>query len=194
MHGQYEIARMIAYFSDSDMSMEDKHKRILQKLKHYESEQYMPKMTATMDKARELIMEHEEFKNTTKSVFSRRIVNSDHELKLYVVYSYGIHHPMWVYDEETEQWFGNDSSPSTTTSKHATQTKPDVDEITMLPTDALDNILDAGSYAEYCAHRCGVLNFNMERTRIHNSIIRAANAMRMDMDDMIVSELEQRTK
>jgi len=44
--------------------------------------------------------------------------------ELYVVCSYGVHYPMWIYDFLTGQWFGNYDKYSRTTSKHRTQTQP----------------------------------------------------------------------
>lgn len=44
----------------------------------------------------------------------------------YVVYSFGIHWPMWVYDYVTREWYGMLSKASPTTSKQQTQSHPDV--------------------------------------------------------------------
>lgn len=44
----------------------------------------------------------------------------------YVVYSYGAHWPMWVYDYVTREWYGMLSKASPTTSKQQTQSHPDV--------------------------------------------------------------------
>ena len=45
--------------------------------------------------------------------------------KVYVVFSYGQHHPMFVYSTLLGTWFENgDDSPSATTSKHHTQLRP----------------------------------------------------------------------
>lgn len=40
----------------------------------------------------------------------------------YVVYSYGIHYPLYVY--KNGSWFENETKYSTTTSKHKTQLRP----------------------------------------------------------------------
>jgi hypothetical protein len=44
--------------------------------------------------------------------------------KFYVVYSYGHHFPIYIYDEATEQWFANKDKFSQSTSKHQSQARP----------------------------------------------------------------------
>jgi hypothetical protein len=53
-----------------------------------------------------------------------RVVDQAIHHEVYVVYSYGQHYPMWVYDGEIDQWYGNHDRYSRTTSKHRTQTQP----------------------------------------------------------------------
>lgn len=43
---------------------------------------------------------------------------------LYVVYSYGTHWPLYIYDSLSDKWFENEDRYSTTTSKHRTLTRP----------------------------------------------------------------------
>lgn len=49
----------------------------------------------------------------------------DHTVAVYTVYSYGYHWPLWVYVRSQDQWYGNDSRYSVTTSKHKSQSCPD---------------------------------------------------------------------
>lgn len=44
--------------------------------------------------------------------------------RVYVIYSYGHHFPMYVYDEESRQWLGNKSKYSRTTSTHQSKYRP----------------------------------------------------------------------
>lgn len=46
----------------------------------------------------------------------------------YVVYSYGVHWPMWVYDYGTREWYGMKDKFSRTTSKQQGQSHPDVSD------------------------------------------------------------------
>jgi len=47
--------------------------------------------------------------------------------KLYVVYSYGMHWPMFLYDSQCREWFENEGKYSVTTSKHHTFAHPHCD-------------------------------------------------------------------
>lgn len=95
------------------------------------------------------IERREMFQTNSGSVFPCRAGQ-----KLYIVYSYGHHFPMWVYDAEIDQWFGNADKYSRTTSTHQSQTRPNVD-MTMCTTHTLRQIIMWGGYAGYCAERVG---------------------------------------
>lgn len=43
---------------------------------------------------------------------------------VYVVYSYGPHWPLFIYDAKHDVWFENEDRYSATTSKHRSQTHP----------------------------------------------------------------------
>ena len=61
----------------------------------------------------------------------------------YVVYSYGKHFPMYVYDGISRRWFGNYDKYSQTTSKHMSQCRPTGDVI-YKTTAFLNNIIYDG--------------------------------------------------
>lgn len=42
----------------------------------------------------------------------------------YTVYSYGLHYPMYVYDYEACQWYGNADKSTPTTQRHKSRFKP----------------------------------------------------------------------
>lgn len=42
----------------------------------------------------------------------------------YIVYSYGPHWPLYIYDSTTDQWYANFSHYGRTTTKHFTQSRP----------------------------------------------------------------------
>lgn len=73
--------------------------------------------------ARPYVERREPFKGSNLWSESRMTFDQD-PTRVYVVYSYGQHFPMWVYDESTYQWFGNYDKYSRTTSKHKGQTHP----------------------------------------------------------------------
>jgi hypothetical protein len=62
------------------------------------------------------VYDRKPFKDTNK--FAR------YEGELYVVYSFGQHWPMFIYDPAAGQWFENEDRFSRTTSKHHTQCYP----------------------------------------------------------------------
>lgn len=59
----------------------------------------------------------------------------------YVVYSYGPHWPLYIYDSTTDQWYANFSHYGRTTiSKHFTQSRPGVSMEDMIPLHVDDMI------------------------------------------------------
>lgn len=68
----------------------------------------------------------EEFVNNNRSVFAQWL---DEPVR-YVVYSYGTHFPMYVW--ENGVWYGNGDKYSVTTSRHQSQCRPVSSNITWL--------------------------------------------------------------
>lgn len=66
------------------------------------------------------------FRNSKESVFSRLYAGSELASvpTRYVVYSYGEHFPMYVFDHQMQSWYGNEDKYSRTTSKHQSQACP----------------------------------------------------------------------
>jgi len=48
----------------------------------------------------------------------------DWQGKLFVVWSYGSHWPLFIYHPDTDKWFENSTKSSVTTSRHRTQARP----------------------------------------------------------------------
>lgn len=61
--------------------------------------------------------------------------------KFYVVYSYGEHFPMYIYDFEKDLWYANKSSYSVTTSKHQSQACPTTNRMVYLNINQIEDIL-----------------------------------------------------
>ena len=74
-----------------------------------------------------------------------------HKANLYVVYSYGRHFPMYVYDYSTREWYENSDKYSSTTSKHQSQCRPREFDIRYeFSTAELKELIDCGGlYAVY---------------------------------------------
>lgn len=88
----------------------------------------------------------EPFQTNNKTLFARKRDG------LYVVYSYGEHFPLYVYDFVSGVWFGNGDRYSVTTTRHKTHARPQ-GEITWCSTDYLRGMIVAGSYASAVADR-----------------------------------------
>lgn len=72
---------------------------------------------------------------------------------VYVVFSYGEHYPMWVYDPQTERWYGNNTKTSQSTSRQALQTRPTFgQDITWLDTKDMLSISTYG-YMQHIAKK-----------------------------------------
>jgi len=97
------------------------------------------------------------FTNNTETVFTTEASNAWEGQDLYVVYSCEEHFPMYVYDHQSELWFGNSDKYSPTTSRFQTIACPEVDQINMITTDLLNQIINCGGFIHYYSDRCGVL-------------------------------------
>jgi hypothetical protein len=65
------------------------------------------------------------------------------EKRVYVIYSYGEHFPMYVYDDESGRWLGNKDKYSRTTSTHQSKYRPS-EVAEWFDTTALKNIVRYG--------------------------------------------------
>ena len=68
---------------------------------------------------------------------------------LYVVYSYGHHFPMYVYDYSTREWYENSEKYSPTTSKHQSQCRPRFEITREFNTEDLIDLINRGGLAEW---------------------------------------------
>ena len=64
----------------------------------------------------------------------------------YMVFSYGQHWPLFVYEQVTNTWYGNQNKYSPTTSRHYSQAHPLV-EMVMLSVDDMKAVVRGGSVA-----------------------------------------------
>ena len=130
--------------------------------------------TVTLDEVKEHTTYRIPFKNRNETLFANEVPNSNEGQDLYVVYSYGEHFPIYVYDYQLEMWFGNYDKYSSTTSKHQTMARPEVDEIQMLSTEELNQVIYCGGYRNYCSDRCGVILY-ARRKKIVSEILNYNN-------------------
>jgi len=77
---------------------------------------------ATLRTAKGLVNGRRLFKGS--NIFSEWLSDDDGSNQRYVVYSYGHHFPMYVYDSTTGRWYGNRTIYSPSTSRHKTACCP----------------------------------------------------------------------
>jgi hypothetical protein len=68
---------------------------------------------------------------------------------LYVVYSYGYHFPMYIYDIQAGMWIGNEDSYSMSTSRQQSQCRPSEGIECWLPTNEMKEYVRRGSLMNY---------------------------------------------
>lgn len=67
-----------------------------------------------------------------------------HSKRQYVVWSYD-HWPLYIFDKASDNWFGNSTRYSRTTSKHSTQSSPDSCEaVTWLSSERMNYLFTNG--------------------------------------------------
>lgn len=71
--------------------------------------------------------------------------------RVYVIYSYGSHFPMYVYDETSGEWLGNKDKYSRTTSSHQSKYRPS-EVAKWFDTTTLRDIVGLG-YVGYITNR-----------------------------------------
>jgi len=63
------------------------------------------------------------FSNTNKTLYGRHEKTS-RNTRIFVVYSYGGHWLLYVFDYETDRWYENSDSSTRTTNQHRSQARP----------------------------------------------------------------------
>ena len=82
------------------------------------------------------------------NTFAENKVSFDGE-GLYVVYSYGYHFPMYIYDRQAGIWVGNEDRYSMSTSKHQSQCRPSEPVECWLNTHEIKDYIGCGSLMKY---------------------------------------------
>jgi len=102
---------------------------------------------------RDYVNKRKQFITNNKTMYS--VIKND----MYIVYSYGEHWPMYIYDAIGREWFSNKDKPmnpngdtSPTTSRHTSYACPD-QPTTPCSCLYLRDMIIAGSYANHCALR-----------------------------------------
>lgn len=79
-------------------------------------------------KASDYVTKRVPFTNSNKQLYGHwegaGVPYSEGSAMRYVVYSYGDHWPLFVWDDASQRWYGNSDRHSVTTSKHRTYAHP----------------------------------------------------------------------
>ena len=96
--------------------------------------------------------EHASVFGQWKNCWLRRdIPHEDKTPRVFAIYSYGFHFPMYVYDEDSQQWLGNSDKYSRTTSSHQSKYRPS-EVAKWFDTTTLEDIVRHG-YVGYITNR-----------------------------------------
>jgi hypothetical protein len=68
--------------------------------------------------------------------------------KLYVVYSYGSHFPMYIYDAKEQKWLGNSDKYSRSTTRQQQQARPSGQIDVWYNTDDMKEVIYHGGLVE----------------------------------------------
>ena len=102
-------------------------------------------MRVSNNKARDYVNGYKEFQGS--NMFSKwlDIGNGRMEMKsLYVIYSYGSHFPMYVWDNVEKKWIGNKDKYSQSTTRHQSLGRPSGEIHVWLNTDEIKNVIYHG--------------------------------------------------
>jgi len=118
--------------------------------------------------AHQYVSQCKPFKNSNGQLYGHweagGVAYSDGGGMRYVVYSYGKHWPLFVWDDETQRWYGNSDKHSVTTSKHRTYAHPRLitntnDTIHWIPLEAI-RLLAREGYGALAAARIQGVTFD----------------------------------
>lgn len=107
-------------------------------------------------KARGMVAEYKEFQGSNMFAKWLDIGNGRTEMKsLYVIYSYGSHFPMYVWDNNEKKWIGNRDKYSRSTTRHQSQARPNKEIDVWYNTNEIKDVIYHG----------GLVGAIMERAR-----------------------------
>ena len=99
------------------------------------------------NEVRRYVQKREVFITHNKTIYAE--YNGD----LYIVYSYGHHFPMYIYDAQRDMWFGNSDKYSQTTSRHQSKARPSQDIDGWMDTTNMQLFIRSGGYVQHTAQR-----------------------------------------
>ena len=103
------------------------------------------------NKARDFVARREEFQGS--NMFGSWLDREGE--KLYIVYSYGSHFPMYIYDNDANEWIANSDKYSRSTTRHQSQARPlsSGTDLYWLNTSEMLGVIRAKSLTEFSLNR-----------------------------------------
>jgi hypothetical protein len=108
-------------------------------------------MRVSNNKARDYVNILEEFQGS--NMFGKWHSWDEGVDKLYVVYSYGHHFPMYVYDDRENKWVGNKDKFSRSTTRHQSQARPSEDIDFWLDTNEMHQVINNRGVVGYLINK-----------------------------------------
>lgn len=102
------------------------------------------------NKARDYVNGFKEFQgsNTTGKWLNREDTNF-----IYVVYSYGAHFPMYIYDKKQNKWIGNKDKYSRSTTRHQSLLRPSNEVEVWYNTNDMKEVIYYGGLVEHTINK-----------------------------------------
>ena len=107
-------------------------------------------MRVSNSKARDMVNMLEEFQGS--NMFGKWLGKAE-ENQVYVVYSYGHHFPMYVYDDRENKWIGNKDKYSRSTTRHQSQARPSGEDIIWLDTNEMQEVINSYGIVGYLINK-----------------------------------------
>ena len=101
------------------------------------------------NKARDYVNGLKEFQGSNMQGKWLRVGNGrEYEHEVYVVYSYGSHFPMYIYDAKEQKWLGNSDKYSRSTTRQQSQARPSGQIDVWYNTDDMKEVIYHGGLVE----------------------------------------------
>ena len=107
-------------------------------------------MRVSNNKARQYVNSLDEFQGSNTTGKWLNVANGrDGTNFLYVVYSYGSHFPMYIYDKVQGKWLGNKDKYSQSTTRHQSLLRPSNGVEVWYNTDDMKEVIYHGGLVEH---------------------------------------------
>ena len=137
------------------------------------SKNLITKKGLTLAEVRPYVDGKKNFKTNTESLYGVQHYKvgeayGQYEPLTYAVYSYGKSYPLYVYENETDKWFGNETKSTPTTEKHKKYAEPSSPIHQWHNTIMLHKIIELGYIAVLTQRLEGELPYEQKPERLNN--------------------------